>query len=140
MILLIEDHQSTAVALQRLLRIAGYESTIVTTLAAARAFLTLPNDLELIISDVHLSDGNALDLIRDCRSRSCPAIAVTGSIHTREEIDQCLAAGFALCLRKPIDFENLVHAIKKVRQGDKPNSQSHPKNGRAQKPSRPAAQ
>lgn len=139
MILLIEDHQPTALALQRLLRIAGYQSTIVTTLAAARAVMALPNHLQLIISDVHLPDGNAIDLIRERKNKSCPAIAVTGSLHTRDEIDQCLSAGFALCLRKPIEFDELVRAIKRVHQIDDLAPDSAPKNGDPQQPSRPAA-
>ena len=110
MILLIEDHLDTALALQKLLHIGGNQTIAVGTLAAARALLATQS-FELIICDILLPDGNGREFMREVRARiTCPAIAMTASVHGSEQ-DECLSAGFDGCLPKPVQFDRVLKVI-----------------------------
>jgi DNA-binding response OmpR family regulator len=114
MILLIEDHAPTSNALQKLLRMARHEVVAVRTLGAARAMLAIQS-FTLIVSDITLPDGSALELMREFGERKpCPAIALTGSLSTVEHKVECTQVGFDLCLQKPIDFDTLTRAIEQL--------------------------
>jgi PAS domain S-box-containing protein len=112
-ILLVEDHADTAQSLQRLLQSAGYEVVIATTLAAGRDLLaTKPFDL--IISDIGLPDGSGLDLLQHVDpSRRVHAIALSG-YGMKADINASQAAGFAHHLTKPVDWDQLRDAVRRL--------------------------
>lgn len=112
-ILILEDHQPTASALERLLRASHYKTVAVDTIAAARR-LAESQQFDLLITDLHLPDGDIFDFLPDLR-RGCPRIiAVSGS--TLLDSHECTALGFAACLRKPIAFDELQSVMESALQ------------------------
>ena len=100
--------------LSRLLKLAGYQVTIANTYAGALEVCG-QEQFDLIISDVGLPDGSGYDLMREIRTRKCVAkgIAVSG-YGGDEELEQSRQAGFTEHLVKPVAFDQLRDAIKRV--------------------------
>ena len=113
-ILLVEDHDDTARVLARLLNLSGFHVHTTGTYAGAMDFCG-KQDFDLLISDVGLPDGSGYDLMREVHARRCAAkgIAVSG-YGTEQDVEQSLRAGFAEHLVKPVDFETLRDAIRRV--------------------------
>jgi signal transduction histidine kinase len=112
-ILLVEDHADTAQSLQRLLEADGYRVVVATTLASARDLFST-SSFDLIISDIGLPDGSGLDLLPYVDStRRIPAIALSG-YGMKTDINASEAAGFAEHLTKPVDWEQLRGAVRRL--------------------------
>ena len=111
-ILLVEDDPATARIMARLLRNKGYEVTTANTVAAA---LAVPvEEIDMIVSDLGLPDGDGLDLMRSiAASGEVPGIALTG-FGMEDDVRKSLAAGFVAHLTKPVDFARLDAMIRKV--------------------------
>ena len=111
-ILIVEDHDDSRDALQRLLERQDHfvfgAGTIAEALALANALA-----LDLVIADLGLPDGDGCDLMRTLReTRGLPGIAVSG--HVEDEHRQRVhRAGFSVHLCKPIAFQQLADAIEK---------------------------
>jgi PAS domain S-box-containing protein len=108
-VLLVENDPDSAKTLALLLREEGLKVTIAPSAHAAAGLN--PCDYDLVITDVGLPDGNGLDLVRRIR-QSCavPCIALSG-FGSDEDEERSKAAGCAMHLTKPIDFEGLLAAI-----------------------------
>jgi CheY-like chemotaxis protein len=115
-ILVVDDHHDTLEVLSRLLRSLGYgvkkAASFQEALTAAAA-----GNLDLLISDMTLPDGNGADLARQiCTPRKIPAIALSGyspgDTETPSDDSQ-----FAARLVKPIDFQTLQETIEKILPG-----------------------
>jgi CheY-like chemotaxis protein len=115
-ILVVEDHDDSRIVLLRLLRKLGYEAMGVATGAEAlRACDERKPDL--LICDLGLPDISGLELMADVRRRcGVPGLAVTG-YGMPQEVEQCVAAGFARHLLKPVSLEKLELAISQVAAG-----------------------
>ena len=112
-VLLIEDHEDTALVISRALHFMGYSVVWSNSVASAVAALTR-GGFDLIVSDIGLPDSNGIRLIYAIRQFcDAPAIAVTG-YGNREDIQQCLKAGFTRHLTKPVTFETLRQSIAEV--------------------------
>jgi CheY-like chemotaxis protein len=69
---------------------------------------------DLLISDLGLPDRTGLDLMREVRTRyPLKGIALTGYADDQDVADSS-AAGFAMHLKKPVDFNDLLAAIRDV--------------------------
>ncbi len=111
-ILLVDDHEETAEILGQLLRREGFQVTIAHTMAAA--LTVLPEDLDLLVTDVGLPDGSGLELMKRLRPHlRAPAIALTG-YGRQEDIERSRAAGFSRHLVKPVAFPALLRAIREL--------------------------
>ena len=110
-IAVIDDDQSVRKALERLLRALNWD---VDTFASGRDFL---NSLaaqvpDCIVLDLHMPGMNGLD-VQQQLARSdlqLPIIVITGNDEPYSRV-QCLSAGAAAYLRKPLDDEALLDAI-----------------------------
>ena len=112
-ILLVEDHESTAVMTARLLRSFGYR---VTTVGCAKAALQAfaGGSFDLVISDLGLPDGSGQDLLREMLvRRAVRAIALSG-YGMDSDVQESLRAGFREHLVKPINVQQLKDAIERV--------------------------
>ena len=106
-ILIVEDHQDSAIALAKLLMHHGHEVRIAGTLAEAMKFCR-EADFDLILCDIGLPDGSGLDLARMVKAE-CPQtklIALTG-YGMPHELRDMQVAGFDAHLIKPITVETL---------------------------------
>jgi PAS domain S-box-containing protein len=112
-VLVIEDHEDTAIVMRRMLQDMG--NTVVGANSVASAVDVLTREkFDLIVSDIGLPDGNGVSLIHAVRGFcDAPAIALTG-YGRHEDIERCLKAGFNKHLTKPITFEMLRQSIAEV--------------------------
>jgi DNA-binding response OmpR family regulator len=112
-VLLVDDHADTAELLRMLLVRRGFEVTtarsVATALAAAEAA-----SIDVLVSDIGLSDGSGCDLLRQIRAvRPLPAIALSG--RDREaDVQSARDAGFDEYLGKPVGIVQLVEALRRV--------------------------
>ena len=111
-ILLVEDHDTTATVMARLLRGLGHTVAIAPTVEEARR-LSDAEQFEVVISDLGLPDGSGLDVIRHLAPRRIPFIAVSG-YGMEEDVRQSREAGFKEHLVKPIDLSRLQTAIQRA--------------------------
>jgi signal transduction histidine kinase len=113
-ILLVEDHEDTALVLTELLDAEGYR--IERARSVSEAVEKASPATQLVISDIGLPDGSGLEVMRRLRERrlKMPGIALSG-YGTREDRKRSRAAGFTRHLVKPVRFEELVAAIREVR-------------------------
>jgi len=112
-ILMIEDHEDTAIVMARMLEDMGHAVVPADSVASAVDVLTREK-VDLIISDIGLPDGNGVSLIHAVRTFcDAPAIALTG-YGMREDVERCLNAGFNKHVTKPVTFEILQQIIAEV--------------------------
>lgn len=117
-ILLVEDHEDTSRAMATLLRFAGHDVVVASNAAQAlREFDSQTHSgrgFDSVIIDLGLPDMTGVDLMRHLRSRQpVKGIALTGSTAPSDVAD-CIAAGFALHLPKPVTLEELEQALQKL--------------------------
>src|SRR6266487_3118057 len=115
-ILLVDDHQDTCAALEKLLVRRGH---LVAAAHNVRSALeaAVRNKFDLLISDIALPDGSGMDLMMQMRAIcNVPGIAISGFGNNRD-IERSLQAGFSEHLIKPIKLENLEAAIERAIAG-----------------------
>jgi hypothetical protein len=108
-VLLVEDHEDTAEIFEMLLRRGGYEVRVANSLQAA---LAIERDaFDVLLSDVGLTDGSGLDLMRTLRKAGqVKGIALSG-FGTEDDVRASKEAGFAQHITKPVNFGTLMDAI-----------------------------
>jgi CheY-like chemotaxis protein/anti-sigma regulatory factor (Ser/Thr protein kinase) len=115
-ILLVDDHQDTCAALEKLLVRRGHLVAATHNVRSAME-AAVRNKFDLLISDIALPDGNGLDLMMQLRVISkIPGIAISG-FGNNGDIERSLQAGFSEHLIKPIKLENLEAAIERAIAG-----------------------
>jgi len=112
-ILLVDDHQDTCAALEKLLVRRGYLVAATHNVRSAME-AAVRNKFDLLISDIALPDGTGMDLMMQLRAISnVPGIAISGF----GDIKRSLQAGFSEHLIKPIKLEKLEAAIERAIAG-----------------------
>jgi len=112
-ILLVDDHQDTCVALERLLVRRGHLVAAAHNVRSAMETATR-NSFDLFISDIALPDGTGTELMTYLHAISrIPGIAISG-FGMNGDIEKSIDAGFAEHLVKPVKMENLEAAIDRV--------------------------
>jgi len=112
-ILLVDDHQDTCVALERLLVRRGHLVAAAHNVRSAME-TAARNSFDLLISDIALPDGTGTELMTYLRAISrIPGIAISG-FGMNGDIEKSIDAGFAEHLVKPVKMENLEAAIDRV--------------------------
>jgi signal transduction histidine kinase/CheY-like chemotaxis protein len=112
-ILLVDDHQDTCTALERLLVRRGHLVAAAHDVRSAME-AAARNPFDLLISDIALPDGTGTELMSYLRAISrIPGIAISG-FGMNGDIEKSIEAGFAEHLVKPVKMENLEAAIDRV--------------------------
>jgi CheY-like chemotaxis protein len=117
-LLLVEDHETTRVTIDRLLTRRGY---IVQSAACCTDALRLAemNVFDFVISDIGLPDDDGYVLMKELRQRyELRGVALTG-YGMVDDIERARAAGFVAHLTKPVDVHQLA-AVLKQWQPEKP--------------------
>jgi signal transduction histidine kinase/ActR/RegA family two-component response regulator len=112
-ILVVEDHESTATILTRLLRSAGHDVTTTLSASAAKALFER-REFDLVIADLGLPDENGLDLFRYMKDRKATEGIALSGYGMQSNIDASLAAGFREHLVKPVDWPRLESVVNAV--------------------------
>ena len=102
--LVVEDDALTADALVALMEDAGFAAAHASSLAAAQAHLDRAGDLDLIVLDLGLPDGDGLDLLAASMTKSPrpAALVLTGETRLERAVD-AMQRGAADYLTKPLD-------------------------------------
>lgn len=116
-ILLIEDHEASAMVVINALEHAGWTVHHAGTLHAAESYTALTK-FQAVITDLHLPDGNSMGLIEGLRrpggvNSSTPVIALTADT-TESRRQACVAMGADRALKKPVAGPELVATIADV--------------------------
>lgn len=112
-ILVVDDHADTNLAVAKLLSQKGYEVRTADSCAAAIA-AAQEGDVDLLLCDLGLPDGDGCDLLRQLRTAyGLAGIAITGAGEP-DDIDRCIKAGFAAHILKPVQLDRLTATIESV--------------------------
>ncbi len=118
-LLLVEDHPGVRNATRMFLKGEGYRVTTAATLAEAQACLRAHPDIELVITDYHLENGetgaDVIALARDELGRDCSAVLVTGD--TSRAIAELPRDGRLRITSKPIHAAELLGLIDDLLRG-----------------------
>ncbi len=126
-VLIVEDDTVVRSSLRDFLNIKGYFTEAVPGTQAARQLLN-KYDYSVVLIDVHLPDGNGLDLLNLLKTHhpDTAAVMMTG-YGTIDSAVQAIKAGAADYLTKPIIDDELLLTIEETLKAPKPNSlRSHP--------------
>jgi len=109
-ILLVDDHVDTCIALEKLLTRRGHR--VVTAHDVRSAIEAARSDtFDLLISDMGLPDGTGVELMGRLNGiGAMRGIAISG-FGMYGDVEKSLAAGFAMHLIKPVQFQKLEEAI-----------------------------
>ena len=118
-VFLIDDHASFRQPLAFMLN-REPDLEVVThagTMKEARALMDAPADIVLI--DLHLPDGNGLELIEEIHSRQPDAaMLVLTATNSRGEIARAVELGAAGVLHKSAAIPEIVEGVRRVGQGE----------------------
>jgi PAS domain S-box-containing protein len=118
-VLLVEDHEDSALTLSMVLSMRGYAVTVARTMKEAQ---DLAAGCDLMISDISLPDGSGLELVHHVQQqRPLQAIALSG-YGTEEDQKRSRAAGFAEHLTKPVDIDHLLAAVDRLAASPPPTA------------------
>lgn len=110
-ILIIEDEQSNADRLRRMIENEHEIVGVCASNAEVKAFFTGKADVDLILSDIQLGDGLSFDSLRTV-SDAIPVIFTTAYDHYAVQAFRFNSIDYLL---KPIDSEELHAALEKVK-------------------------
>ena len=118
-ILVIDDEDSIREGLGVVLSEWGYEPHLAATLEEAAACARMLGDtLDLVLSDLHLADGEdgleAIERVRAVCGCEVPAVVITGDT-TADEMHRVTAAGVPL-LFKPVQPRKLMSTLRRLTQ------------------------
>lgn len=116
-ILLVEDHEASAMIVINALEQAGWTVHHAGTLHAAESYVAL-TAFQAVITDLHLPDGNSMGFIDGLRRQgglnaTTPVIALTADT-TESRRQACVAMGADRAMKKPVTGPELVATIADV--------------------------
>src|SRR5947199_2270318 len=115
-ILLVDDHQDTCTALEKLFVRRWYLVAATHSMRSAME-TAVRNRFDLLISDVALPDGTGMELMMQLHAIShIPEIAISG-FGNNCDVQTSSPAGFSEHLIKPVKLDTLEAAIERALQG-----------------------
>jgi signal transduction histidine kinase len=111
-LLLVDDHVDTCTGMKLMLERRGYDISVAYSANQAVEKVRHEN-FDLLISDIGLPDRTGYELMSELRSKGLPGIALSG-FGTEADVNKARDAGFGEHLTKPINFERLEEAIRRL--------------------------
>ena len=110
-ILITDDHADTATALAILLRDAGFDVALASSVREALDTLDQNPDVRAVISDVRMPDVDGFDFLRVVKQRfpDIPVILMTGYPYSDNDV---IPTG-ATILRKPLTMDQLEPLLRR---------------------------
>jgi DNA-binding response OmpR family regulator len=110
-VLIVEDDPRIASFLERGLRSNGYLTHVARDTETGLE-LGLGDDVDLVVLDMGLPDGDGLTLLKKLRSsgRTVPVLVLTGK--SERDVVTCLEGGADDYMRKPFHFDELLSRIR----------------------------
>jgi DNA-binding NarL/FixJ family response regulator len=115
---IVDDHPVVLSGLDAALRTASDIEVVGhgRSIAEARVLAVL-EDVDVLLLDVRLPDGNGLDLLSELSERTGPAVLVLSTFKTRQYVAAALRFGARGFLLKTAPLEELVAAIRQIATG-----------------------
>jgi len=107
--LLVDDDEAFVAGLAAAVAAESFTTTVVGSLAAARAEITRSVP-DVLLLDIHLPDGNGLDLFKDMPTTSAEIVLMTGKASVETAVE-ALRHGAADYLVKPVDLARLKRVL-----------------------------
>jgi DNA-binding NarL/FixJ family response regulator len=115
---LVDDHPVVLQGLEAAL--AGIEGLEVvargSTFAEAHE-IVLRDDVDVLLLDVRLPDGNGLELLQEAMRRGRPAVLIVSSFRSRQYVAAALRFGASGFMLKTAPLRDLIAAIRSVAAG-----------------------
>jgi len=112
-LLVVDDHVDTCTGMKMMLERRGYDITVVHS-AGQAVEKTQHEDFDLLISDIGLPDRSGYELMSELRrSKPLAGIALSG-FGMETDVNKARDAGFSEHLTKPINFDQLEEAIRRL--------------------------
>jgi CheY-like chemotaxis protein len=119
-LLVVEDHEPTLQVLTRLLIRAGHDVTTANSVASARA-IAATNRFDCVVSDLGLPDGTGIELMESLRAiHGLSGVALSG-YGMEEDVRRSEQAGFVAHLVKPVNFNELRRALRRIPHASRAN-------------------
>ena len=117
--MLIDDHAFLRDALAEVMvrAFAGVQVLQAGDLKGASALLELHQDVDLLLLDLHLPDGDGLDALAGLRVASGSRLVVMSADNQPDTIRRALEAGASGYLPKTLSSGDMLAAVKEVLQG-----------------------
>lgn len=116
-ILIVDDDPRNIFALKLTLKARGYQSETANSAEQAISILKKDGNIAVVLMDMMMPDTDgykAISIIRgDQQISHIPVIAVTAQA-MQEDRQKCLDAGANDYIKKPIDVDQLIKAIKNL--------------------------
>lgn len=131
--LVVEDDERLCAVIAEALATLGFAVRVVGSIADARAALT-PGPPDLLVLDVVLPDGRAVDLL-DVLQNVSPApcvVAISGAAGPEESFELA-ARGVRAYLKKPLNLEELEAGVRRA-LSEPPNLKPHVKSAVGRSP------
>ena len=114
MILLIEDNESIIKGLTYSLEKNNYKLVSKTNIKDTKEYLKEPREIDLIILDITLNDGDGVSLYKEMiKDLNIPTIFLTAD-DTEDMIVNCLELGAEDYITKPFSTKELLARIKRI--------------------------
>ena len=119
LVLIIEDDEFVRVALGREMVRLGFDCRQAPDLNSARVLLQSSNPFDLVLSDIHLPDGNALEFLKSLKAKHAnppsnpPWIFITGD-PSPDLVKKSTEAGGIDLLRKPFSRSDLRTLLERL--------------------------
>lgn len=115
-VIVLEDDSIVRNNLENYLRRCRYDVASVSTLAAAREYLSRDN-FDIIFVDVRLPDGDGTDLLKEIQSRpQKPLVVITTGFGSVESAVDCMKNGAFNYLIKPFSNEQIEITLRKAEE------------------------
>jgi signal transduction histidine kinase/ActR/RegA family two-component response regulator len=112
-VLLVDDHIDTCTGMKMMLERRGYDISVAHSADQAVEKARQEN-FDLLISDIGLPDRTGYELMSELRqTKGLPGIALSG-FGMEADVTKACDAGFSQHLTKPINFERLEEAIRRL--------------------------
>lgn len=113
-ILVIDDEPAVRQVLAAAVRRGGYTVDVAANVADAAAKL-VRGDVDLALCDIHMPDGNGLDLVREIRASGIDThFVMVTAFASVETAVQALKAGATDYIIKPVNNEELLHRVAQI--------------------------
>ena len=113
-ILLVEDNESIIKGLEYTLTKEGYKVTVKMNVEDSIDYITSDSNIDLVILDITLPDGNGLDLYKDYIKEKNISTIILTAIDTEDNIVNGLNMGAEDYITKPFSTKELLARINRI--------------------------
>lgn len=115
-ILIVDDEKDLCEIIVEYLNMMGHEAQSVHSGNTAIELLRINPDFHIVVSDIHMVDGDGLELLsKVIRGKSIFPVVFLMSGHSSTARETAINNGAHAFFNKPLEFSDLLASIEKVR-------------------------